>query len=239
MTELEPHERTTIRELTRAEAKQDLLWCLLTHAIASGAGLGLIALLPEPVRVPQLVALIAVSHGTLVLGVLLITARRGQSLADLGMARPNRGWGRALALLIPTQLLMWLSLVPIALVLYLLDLLPQPPPIRAFEDLPWALVLGTALTAGVVEELLFRGLIFGRLQRVFGEVRGPRAAFLLAAGVSSAWFGLGHAGNGVGAIFATAAIGFFLCVVVRRSKGNLVLAMMVHTLQDVVALFAL
>lgn len=246
MTELEPHARTplgsapsAVRELTSSEAKQDLLWCMLAHVVASGAVLGLSTLLAEPLRVAQLVALIAVSHGTLLLAVLAISARRGRSLADLGAVRPTRGWRRPFALLIPTQLLMWATLAPIAAVLYVLDWIPQRAPIQSLTDLPWFVALGTALTAGFVEELLFRGLIFDRLLRVFGAERKPRPAFLLAAGVSSLWFGIGHAGNGIGAVIMTAAIGFFLCVVVRRSQRNLVLAMLVHTLQDAVALLLL
>ncbi|MCE9594162.1 MAG: CPBP family intramembrane metalloprotease [Planctomycetes bacterium] len=246
MTELEPDAPTpfgsapsAVRELTSSEAKHDLLWCVSAHVVASGAVFGLSTLLAEPLRVPQLVALIAVSHGTLLLAVLVLVARRGRSLADLGAARPTRGWTRLFALLIPTQLLMWATLAPIAAVLYVLDLVPERAPIQAVEDLPWFVALGTALTAGFVEELLFRGLILDRLVRVFGAARKPRPAFLLAAGVSSVWFGIGHAANGIGAAIMTAAIGFFLCVVVRRSRGNLVLAMLVHTLQDAVALLLL
>lgn len=217
--------------LDRARCTRDLAWCALIQLVAMLAG-GVLALRLDPPFAPlSFAALILVSHGTMLLGALLVLRAQDQWLGDVGAERPARGWLRPFLWLVPTQLALWLLLLPLAIVLSKLDQRPQAPAIESVGPLRVPALLATALLVGFVEELLFRGLILDRLTRLFGGAQ-QRGAFAGAAVVSSLWFGAAHVFLGVGALCMTTAIGLFLAYVVRRAGGNLVLAISVHALQD-------
>ena len=86
-----------------------------------------------------------------------------------------------------------------------------------------ALFRGLAVTAGVCEELLFRGFLIWYLGQYTGVIQ--------AALLSSLAFGVGHAYQGPRGILVTALIGAFMSAVYLLS-GSLLLPMILHVLMD-------
>jgi CAAX protease family protein len=81
-----------------------------------------------------------------------------------------------------------------------------------------------SVTAGICEEILYRGLLLGALSSAVG--------LWPAALLSSVIFGFGHSYQGVGGILRTAAVGFVLALVVVFS-GSLFVAMLAHAVLDI------
>jgi len=80
-----------------------------------------------------------------------------------------------------------------------------------------------SVTAGVCEEILYRGLLFATLLPLIGT--WPAVA------VSSLIFGLGHAYQGVWGIVKTASIGLVLALLTVTS-GSLFIAIILHVVVD-------
>ena len=103
-------------------------------------------------------------------------------------------------------------------------------PHTAVEFLMWFFV---SLTAGICEELIFRGYL---LQQLTAWTKRPIAAIVLAG----ALFGCIHLYEGIAAIAPLAALGIVYGLIVHRYKGDLRAVIVAHTLQDfLVALLAL
>jgi membrane protease YdiL (CAAX protease family) len=85
-----------------------------------------------------------------------------------------------------------------------------------------------SITAGLCEELLFRGFMIWYLQHWMGLIQ--------AALLSSALFGLGHAYQGVRGILTTGLVGVFMAGVYLLS-GSIWLCMLIHALMDLYAGF--
>lgn len=95
-------------------------------------------------------------------------------------------------------------------------------PHRPAEFLVWFLL---SLTAGVCEEIIFRGYLIDQFTAWTGR---PIAAVLLAGSL----FGAVHLYEGIGAIVPLATLGIVYGFVVRRYKGDLRAVIIAHTLQD-------
>ena len=95
---------------------------------------------------------------------------------------------------------------------------------RSAEELRWFGRL--AVTAGICEELLYRGYLIWYLTSWMGV--------LPAAAIASAVFGLGHAYQGPKGIALTAMIGAFLSGVYLLT-GSLIAGMVIHALIDLYA----
>ena len=105
-------------------------------------------------------------------------------------------------------------------------MLPQTMPQLAL----WFLV---SLTAGICEELIFRGYL---LQQFIAWTGRPMVSVLLAGLV----FGSIHLYEGLAAILPIAALGIVYGLIVVRYRGDLRAVMVAHTLQDfLIAIFAL
>lgn len=87
----------------------------------------------------------------------------------------------------------------------------------------YRLFLAVAITAGVCEELLYRGYFFA--------MTSPWLTLVGAAVASAAAFGLGHAYQGWSGVLKTAAVGLFLGFV-YIGTGSLVWPMILHALID-------
>jgi membrane protease YdiL (CAAX protease family) len=85
-----------------------------------------------------------------------------------------------------------------------------------------------SITAGICEELLFRGFMIWYLQNWIGLIQ--------AALLSSVLFGLGHAYQGVRGIAQTTLVGAFMACVFLLS-GSIWLCMLIHALMDLYAGF--
>ncbi|HSY48354.1 MAG TPA: CPBP family intramembrane glutamic endopeptidase [Thermoanaerobaculia bacterium] len=90
------------------------------------------------------------------------------------------------------------------------------------SELGWWMAL--SLTAGVCEELIFRGYLIWAFQ--------PMVGLWGAAAVSVAVFAVAHAYQGVSGIFATGIVGGLLTLVVLMS-GSLFPAMALHAIIDI------
>ena len=83
---------------------------------------------------------------------------------------------------------------------------------------------GLSITAGICEEVLYRGFMIWYLQRL-------GLALLPAAAVSSLIFGVGHLYQGLRGMILTAIVGAFLSGVYLLS-GSLVASILIHALMD-------
>jgi membrane protease YdiL (CAAX protease family) len=98
--------------------------------------------------------------------------------------------------------------------------------LQMFNNNKWLMIF-TALTAGVVEELLFRGYLFSRLQFIFNNS-------YLAVIISSLLFGLIHFGYGtVQNVVIPTFIGFAFALFYNRYKSIMVL-IIAHFLYDLI-----
>ena len=105
----------------------------------------------------------------------------------------------------------------------ILALTPHTPP----EFLVW---FGVSLTAGITEELIFRGYL---IQQLTAWTRRPIASIFLAALL----FGSVHLYEGVAAILPLAALAILYGYVVRYFRGDLRAVIVAHTLQDFLVAF--
>jgi membrane protease YdiL (CAAX protease family) len=91
------------------------------------------------------------------------------------------------------------------------------------ERLWWAAV---AVSAGICEELVFRGWLLATLRSELGL--GGLGLLLAAAAI----FGLAHIYQGVSGVVLTALVGAFFCVVYVKT-GSLLVPILLHTAIDV------
>jgi membrane protease YdiL (CAAX protease family) len=99
---------------------------------------------------------------------------------------------------------------------------------ESFGPVPVQILL-IVLGAGIVEELCFRGMLFGGLRE-----RLPRVAAALIAGTI---FGLLHAPGGITVVPPLIFFGFVLCLLYEKT-GSIVPGMLLHMLNNSVALLA-
>lgn len=88
----------------------------------------------------------------------------------------------------------------------------------------WTGFAALAVTAGVCEELMFRGYLTWALSHVL-------PSYAMAGLAQAVLFGLAHAYQGVRGVFLTMAVGAFLTVIVWMT-GTLWVAMLIHALMD-------
>ena len=100
-------------------------------------------------------------------------------------------------------------------------------PSTPVEFVMWFFV---SLTAGVCEELIFRGYLIDQLT---GWLSRP----VLAIIISGVLFGSVHLYEGLGAIVPLAVLGIVYGFVVRYFKGDLRVVMVAHFLQDFLVAF--
>ena len=97
------------------------------------------------------------------------------------------------------------------------------------REFSWFAVL--SVSAGICEELLYRGFLVWYLGAYAALLLHPPYGFVAAAAGSSLVFGLGHAYQGPRNVLVTALVGGFLAAVVWI-PGSLYAAMLVHALMD-------
>jgi len=131
---------------------------------------------------------------------------------------------------------------PLLVVLFLCDRFPIGP-LRGVREMTAQIVsrmfggatasqlLLVALTAGLGEELLFRGLVQSGLMRLFGESAGAAVAAIAAASIL---FGLCHWLNATYAVLAMLAGAYFGLVLLLT--GNILAPITAHAAYDFLAL---
>jgi uncharacterized protein len=93
---------------------------------------------------------------------------------------------------------------------------------RSEQDLRWFTVL--SITAGICEELLYRGYLIWYVNSWLGIVP--------AAVIASVVFGIGHAYQGPRGILLTTVVGLFMSAVYLLT-GSLYASMLLHALMDI------
>lgn len=115
--------------------------------------------------------------------------------------------------------------LPAADASFILDMVTESPLMFAI----W--LIGVAiLAAGVGEELLWRGFLMDRLERL----AGLRGRIWLVLIIQAVLFGLPHAYQGVGGMILTALIGLLLGWVRIMQRGNLWAVIIAHASVDVI-----
>lgn len=144
-------------------------------------------------------------------------------------------WGQSLGLGAMVYVMGLLALSTVALALHftplgmktnpavVLALLPHTP----LEFVWW---FGLSLTAGICEELIFRGYL---LQQISAWTGRPMLGVMLSALI----FGSVHLYEGAAAILPLSALAVVYGLVVRHFKGDLRAVMVAHTLQDFLVAF--
>jgi membrane protease YdiL (CAAX protease family) len=135
----------------------------------------------------------------------------GRRWADVGLRKPRRWWGVALAVV--------------------LGYLALP------EYLYWALPVAWG-SAAVGEELVARGFLTDRIATLLGGDVPPRAAVFAAVVLQGLLFGACHAWQGLGGALLTAGVGVSLGLVWLWTGRNLWAAIILHGLVDFVSMTA-
>jgi membrane protease YdiL (CAAX protease family) len=86
--------------------------------------------------------------------------------------------------------------------------------------------LGICLTAGIVEEIVFRGFLLYILQGLF-----PNFSIAIIIIIAFILFGAGHLYQGIGGVFKTALVGGIICCLYLVTN-SLVLSMIIHFIMD-------
>jgi membrane protease YdiL (CAAX protease family) len=222
----------------RRGAAVDLaIWLGVVALVAVGANLflrgaslgGLLARIAVPA---QMIALFALATTLLY--------RRGERWRSVGLRAPVSL--RRVAGLVAAGYLA----VAVMNALLVLLVLPKAgiarPAFGAFSELkghPWTFAYWLVfawISAGIGEELQFRGFLWSRLERLFGPGRAGAIATLFTQAVL---FGLCHLYQGLGGVLATGAAGLALGGVFLAGRRNLVACMVLHGLIDTVSLTVL
>ena len=174
------------------------------------------------------------------LGIVAWLRLRGESLADYGLFKPE-SWARAtgVAVLMLVAMYAYLILVNPYVLAWLKPWIGSGVDLTRFDGLRnnvWLyleILPMVWLSAGFMEEFLFRGFLFNRLLMIFG--RGP-LPFVVAAIIQMALFSAGHIYQGLPGVVGVAAISLFLLAASRVLKGNLWPAIIMHGLVDSISL---
>ena len=221
--------------LSRGAAATDIaLWSALIVVITvAPAALGLKVhgggWLLRGLAAANMIALFALST--------VLLRRRGQTWGSVGLRRPTSVWR--------VVLLVAAGYVATLVVNGLLQLWVFPalkiarPALGAFGGLKghpgsfafWLVYAWTSAAVG--EEMQFRGFLWARLERLFGE---GRLAVALTMAIQAVLFGLGHVYQGLGGVLATGGIGLVMGGVYLAGRRNLVACMVLHALIDTISL---
>jgi len=166
--------------------------------------------------------------------------RRGEGWRSLGFRAPA-SFKRVAGLVVGGYLVL-IAGNAVVVLLILPKLAVAQPNFGAFSGLKghpalFAFWLAFAwISAAFGEELQFRGFLWSRLQRLFGDSRGATALSLVT---QAALFGLCHLYQGVGGVIATGMAGLVLGGVYWAGKRNLIAVMILHGLIDTISLTVL
>jgi membrane protease YdiL (CAAX protease family) len=215
---------------------------LALWALALVLGLLILSLLAQFVGPKNLLLPLGAPLHMLILVVVstLLLRRRGERWRSLGLAWPA-SWGRTAGLVAMGYVAGIAVNGVCVLVVFRLLHLPRPD-FSAIGELKghpatylyWMAV--ALVSAGLGEELQFRGFVWSRLERLAG---GGRTATAFALIGQAALFSLGHVYQGLSGVIVTGGLGVVLGLVYLGARRNLVACMLLHGLIDSVSLTTL
>jgi len=204
---------------SRMAAAADILLTLAVAGLLYALELGLQSrgVLPESGMYTGAITLV----GTF-LFVCWLVRWRGQDLAALGLWQPPSWWFVPVwgLVVFVVTIVGQLTLVPALSALFDLPALDvsQYNVLRGNLGLFIAAALGSMVTGGFIEEVVYRGLMVDRLATIFG---GGHRGFVLGALTCGVPFGLIHYEWGVGGILVTAVMGATLGLMYLATRRNL------------------
>jgi hypothetical protein len=171
----------------------------------------------------------------------VLLRRRGERWRSLGFSRPQIS-GRRIALLVGLGYLAGIAINGFCVFVIFRLLHLARPDFTAIGELkghPGAYLYWLTLalvSAGLGEELQFRGFVWSRLERLAG---GGRPGVIFALVGQAVLFSLGHIYQGVSGVIVTGALGLVLGGVYLAARRNLIPCMILHGLIDSVSLTTL
>ncbi|MGZ3305793.1 MAG: CPBP family intramembrane glutamic endopeptidase [Asticcacaulis sp.] len=176
------------------------------------------------------------------LGLMAWLRFRGESLADYGLFRPH--WGKAIgvALGVLACMYLYMGLINPYMMRWLAPYVGTAPDLTRFDAVKgdWRLYLEILpmvwLSAGFMEEFIFRGFLVNRMLMIFGT---SKPAWIAAALTQAVLFSIGHIYQGWYGVVTIVMVSFFLLLASRLLKGNLWPAIIMHGLIDTLSLGAL
>lgn len=156
------------------------------------------------------------------IGATWLLRRNGQTWGDLGLRwaanKKDLAKGAGMVVLVVVG-----AVAVNAAVQPLLNILLGSAAEREFPDVSTVQLYLTMMvivwtTASFGEEMVFRAFLMSRLSAMFG---GTRLAWVLAAFVQAAIFGLGHAYQGIGGIIVTGVVGLVFGLLYLVARRNL------------------
>ncbi len=168
----------------------------------------------------------------------LILRWRRQKFVDIGLARED--WnGRLRSRALGAMAVIGLTaLVVGSLVSAVLGRPSTSSAVTQLPENPWLFLLDITLVTWLLvalgEEVFFRGILLNRLLVVTGEGKGGRIAAIV---VQAAWFGGGHASQGVSGMLITGAIGLMLgFYFLTKAERRLLPLILAHGAIDTISL---
>jgi uncharacterized protein len=160
---------------------------------------------------------------------------RGESLSVLGLRRPPTWWFIPLwgFIVLVVNIAAQLTLVPALAALFDLPApdVSQYNVLRGNFRLFLVAALGSMITGGFIEEIVYRGLMIDRLTTLFGGGQRGRVLAALGCGVP---FGLVHFEWGLGGVFVTAVMGATLGLMYLATRRNLWPLVAAHASLDLI-----
>ena len=179
-------------------------------------------------RVAEYVSSIALEW--ILFAFVLAGVRRRKEFLHAAFTRSQASWLQALGLGVGAYLAGTVAIALVSGLLYFTPLLHQRNTQLVLALLPrtrlqFLLWFGVSLTAGLTEEMIFRGYL---QQQLTAWIKRPMLAIVLA----SILFGSVHLYEGMGAILPLIALAMVYGTIVRWMKGDLRAVIVAHTLQD-------
>jgi membrane protease YdiL (CAAX protease family) len=159
---------------------------------------------------------------------------RGSGWHEFGLGRP-RSWLRTILSALAALVIVVVVLVGFIEIVARLFPNAPPPDASRFDHLRGHLpnliinVVAVWITAGFIEEMLWRGFLMNRVAELGGTTR---RAWALALVVSALLFGLAHTYQGASGVVLTGVAGLLLGVVYLVVKRNLWVLVIAHGMID-------
>ena len=190
----------------------------------------MIATVPHPMRYGSSIALEWVLLGLVIAGI-----HQRPEFLSRAFCNRSQSWAQSLGLGAMVYVMGTMALLAVGIALINTPLFKAHNQDVVLAMLPhslreFALWFGVSLTAGVCEELIFRGYL---LQQLTAWMRNQIAAILIAGLI----FGSAHLYEGLGAVLPLAALAIVYGFAVRRLGGDLRAVIVAHTLQDFLVAF--
>jgi membrane protease YdiL (CAAX protease family) len=171
----------------------------------------------------------------ILLGLVMLGIYRRRDFLRMSFLNRNQGWLQSIGLGFVVYFVGLMSIAMVSSILYLTPLFRHRNEavilaIAPHTPLEFVVWFAVSLTAGICEELIFRGYL---LQQLIAFTGRPVVSVIIAALL----FGSVHLYEGFAAVLPLTALALVYGFVVRYVKGDLRTVIVAHTLQDFIVAF--